>query len=134
MTRKQARELMMKVLYQMDMADDFAEGSLDHYIGEEDPAGQREYCDALVRAICEHKAEIDQAISRYSVKWKIDRMPKTDISILRLSAGEILYMDDIPDAVTINEAVELAKKYGTDQSPSFVNAILGNIHREKTNE
>ena len=61
-------------------------------------------------------------------------MPKTDISILRLSVTEIVYFDDIPVAVSINEAVELAKKYGTEQSPKFVNAILGSIGNDRSSD
>jgi N utilization substance protein B len=130
MTRTDARDFMMKVFYQMDMNSDYDVEGADKYFDSANLKNQLDYCKRLHGLLCEKKAEIDQRISRYSVDWKIERMPKTDIAILRLTTCEILYMEDIPAAVAINEAVELAKKYGTDQSPRFVNAILGNIVKE----
>ena len=129
-SRKDARELMMTVLYQMDVNNDYEDPDPDHYFAGHALGRQKTYCYDILDKACRYREEIDHKIEQYSVGWKISRMPKTDISILRLSVCELLYMDDIPEAVTINEAVELAKKYGTDQSPRFVNAILGSITRE----
>jgi N utilization substance protein B len=89
--------------------------------------GQESYCRAIYEAVCEHKDEIDRMISEHSIKWKVERMAKTDIATLRLATGEILFIEDIPVPVSINEAVEMVKKYGTDQSPRFVNAVLGSL-------
>ncbi len=130
MTRTDARDFMMKVFYQMDMNNDFNKEGSDKYFAEANLKNQAEYCSRLYELLCDNKAAIDEKISRYSVDWKIDRMPKTDIAILRLTTCEIIFMEDIPAPVAINEAVELAKKYGTEQSPKFVNAILGNIVKE----
>ena len=74
-----------------------------------------------------HREEIDKAISEFSINWKLERMARTDLAILREAASEIMYIDDIPCAVTINEAVELAKIYGTEKAPKFINAVLGKI-------
>ena len=74
------------------------------------------------------------AIRKHSKRWSISRIPKTDLAVLRLAVCEILFMKDIPDSVAINEAVELARAYGEENSPSYVNGILGAIAREKTDE
>ena len=130
MTRKEAREFLMQTIYQMDMSKDFSADNVTKYMGKKHLGGQKSYCETLLGYLCLNIDTIDEKISRNSHKWKIERMPKTDISILRLAGTEISYMDDIPTAVSINEAVELAKKYGTKDSPTFINAILGSITRE----
>lgn len=121
---------MMQILYQMDMTGDFREETLDRHLAEHKPGSQRDYFERVYQAFTENREAIDEKIARYSVSWKLDRMPRTDVAILRLATAEIVYIDTIPDAVSINEAVELAKKYGTEQSPKFVNAILGSIVKE----
>ena len=80
-----------------------------------------------IKAIIEKLDEIDAKISEYSESWKIERLGKVELSILRLAAYEIMFDDDIPANIAINEAVELAKKYGADESSGFVNAILGKV-------
>lgn len=85
---------------------------------------ERAYADKKVQAITEKLSEIDAEIERVSVGWKVRRMPKADLSILRLAVYEIRYDEEIPTGVAINEAVELAKTYGTDATPGFVNGIL----------
>ncbi len=127
MNRKEAREFLMKVLFQMDATEDFSPENAQKYLSGKFMGGQKNYCNLLLGEICGNRDEIDNLISKFSTGWRIERMPKTDISILRLSVGEILYSEDVPAAVSINEAVELAKKYGTQQSPKFVNAVLGSI-------
>ena len=79
----------------------------------------------LAGKVFENLSLIDQSIERYLKEWKINRLPKVTLGILRLAVGEIDYMDDIPDSVAINEAVELAKKYGGDDDSSYVNGVLG---------
>ncbi|MBR0086320.1 MAG: transcription antitermination factor NusB [Lachnospiraceae bacterium] len=86
---------------------------------------------ARVMAVYEKLPEIDQKISEQSKRWKINRMPKTDLAILRLAAYEILYDENVPDGAAINEAVELAKVYGSGDSYKFVNGVLGGIVRNK---
>lgn len=127
MNRTQAREWMMQVYYQMDVMKDFDPAHEDQILKQKNISRQEDYCRALYRLLTEHREEIDRCIDTYSIGWKIDRMAKTDLAILRLSAAEILYMDEIPAAVSINEAVDLAKTYGTDESPRFINAILAKV-------
>lgn len=127
MTRKEAREFMMKVIFQMESGSDFDVNNKNSYFKGVITKPHNEYCDTVYSLICNKLEEIDQNISDNSINWKITRMPKTDLAILRLAACEILFMDDIPAAVAINEAVELSKIYGTDDSSKYVNAILKNI-------
>ncbi len=125
---------MMRILYQMDVRGDVGKVDRPVYLDERNISGQEEYCEKLVFSFSENREKIDGLISTFSPSWKIDRIPKTDLAVLRLAITEILCMDDIPSAVSINEAVELSKKYGTDQSSSFVNAILGNVVKEEIHE
>lgn len=130
MTRKEARELMMKILYQMDLNNSNFEGNKDSLLTNYNLGKQKEYCEIILENYKEHKDNIDQYIDKYSIGWKIQRMPRTDIATLRLATTEIIYIEEIPYSVSINEAIELAKKYGTDKSHKFINAILGNIVKE----
>ena len=127
MNRTQAREWMMQMYYQMDVMKDFDPDDEDRILTQKNMGDLEDYCRSLYRILIKHKDEIDRCIDTYSIGWKIDRMAKTDLAILRLSAAELLYMEDIPEAVSINEAVDLAKKYGTDESPRFINAILAKV-------
>lgn len=118
---------MMQVFFQMEACEDFDVNHRVTYFKDKDFKVQREYCHELYSLICNKKEEVDYEIDRYSKNWKASRMPKTDLAIIRLAACEILYFADIPDAVSINEAVDLAKTYGTEDSAKYVNAILGKI-------
>ena len=132
MTRKEARELLMQLLYQMELLDDHSEETKNAYLEKNfKEKGHKDYASALMEKVLSGKDEIDAKLNEYSNKWTTSRMPKVDLAILRLAAVEILYMDDIPDAVAINEAVDMAKKYGADESKAFINGILGKIAKEK---
>jgi len=129
MSRRRAREHVFTLLFQMTFVsqEEFQE-KIDLFfkynnIKEED----KQYIKEEVRGVLSKLDTIDELLSQHSKKWKIDRMSRVDLSILRLAVFEITYRDDIPNSVAINEAVELAKKYSGDQSPSFVNGILGSI-------
>lgn len=125
MNRKEAREFAMKCAFQMEAQRKFTEEAADKLL-EVDAGNQRPYLEKLLKDICRNIGHIDDLLNRYSDGWQVSRMAKTDLAILRVAACEILY-SDIPKAVSINEAVELAKAYGTDQSSKFVNAVLKNI-------
>jgi N utilization substance protein B len=81
----------------------------------------------LVEGYAAHAEPIDELLSRHSVGWTLDRMPVVDRNLLRLGAYELIWEDDVPDAVVLDEAVELAKEFSTDESPSFVNGLLGKL-------
>jgi N utilization substance protein B len=90
-----------------------------------------EYTMQLVEGYAEHATRIDELISTYSVGWTLDRMPVVDRNILRLGAYELIWEDEVPDAVVIDEAVQLAKEFSTDESPAFVNGLLGRLKELK---
>ena len=127
MNRKEARESVMKYVFQMDAQKDFSIESADKFLTDNNFAAQKDYAKNIIHAICTNQEIIDNAINENSKGWPVTRMAKTDLAIVRLAACEILYAEDVPKSVAINEAVELAKIYGGDQSPKFVNAILKNI-------
>ena len=125
MTRKEARELMMQVFFQMEACSDFDVNSREKYLSQDVVHSQRDYCNELYSLLCNKKDEIDEMLEKYS-SWKLNRMPKTDVAVLRVSACEMVYLN-MPVAVSINEAVDLAKMYGTEDSAKYVNAILGKV-------
>ena len=123
---------MMQVFFQMEACGDFDVNSRADFMNQERIKTQKDYCNELHSLLCNKKQIVDEKLAKYSTGWKPERMPKTDLAVLRLAACEILYLKEIPSAVSINEAVELAKKYGTDDSSRYVNAILGKIAAEET--
>lgn len=133
MKRRLARELVLKILFQIDLGKVDTALALETVLEEEDNTWIKEFVRSLVRGTEEHQEKIDQLIEQYSKDWKLDRMAAVDRNLLRLAIYEILYMPDIPSAVSINEAVELAKIYGSDESAKFVNGILGNLVRQLNN-
>lgn len=98
---------------------------------QEIPKEQREFILEEVEGTKAHLLEIDEIITKKSKKWKKERISKVDIAILRLAIYEIYFSEEVPNSVAINEAVELAKEFGTEQSPAFINGILGSIVSEK---
>jgi N utilization substance protein B len=90
----------------------------------------REFTTALVRGVAEHRAEIDQRIGQTSTQWRIERMSSVDRNLLRLGTYELLFCFDVPTSVVINEAVEIARRYGAETSPGFVNGVLDEIARQ----
>ncbi|MCX7770471.1 MAG: transcription antitermination factor NusB [Proteobacteria bacterium] len=134
--RRRAREAALKILYQIEMSGYSAEECIDSYwntLGDNQDI--KDFTNFLVRGVNSFLSTIDDKINKTSVNWKIDRMHKVDLSILRLAVFEMFYTTETPYKVIINEAVELAKKYGTDNSPSFINGILDKIAEQyKKNE
>ncbi len=133
--RTQARECALKILYQMDMV----EGSFDQVFPsfwEAHPAPDdvREFTEQLVRGTRDHLSEIDQKIIQYTENWQLNRMAVVDRNILRFAVYELLFMDEIPPKVTINEAVNIAKKYSQDEAGKFVNGILDKIHHTEVHK
>lgn len=132
MSRKEARELLMQLLYQMELMNDHSTETKDAYLEKNfKEKGHKDYAAQLLELVLSKKDEVDAKINEHSNKWTTSRMPKVDVAILRLATVELLYMEDIPDAVAINEAVDMAKKYSADESKAFINGILGNIAKEK---
>ena len=133
--RTEAREFFMQLLFQMEMQNDYSEAIKDRFMKENGmDSDQTEYFNRIFKAVAENLPAIDGKLEECSENWKISRMAKVDLSILRLSAAEILYLDDIPDSASINEAVDMAKKYGGDDSGKFINGILGKVVKSKDAE
>jgi transcription antitermination factor NusB len=131
--RTKARECALKILYQIDITKDDYKNSLKGF-WERKPEGEesvKEFTTQLVKGVMGNIEKIDKAISGYATNWQIDRMAVIDRNILRIATFELLYLDDIPPKVSINEAVDIAKKYGDKDSGKFVNGILDKISRMK---
>lgn len=94
------------------------------------PAAAKAFAEKLVFGVSEHREEIDARIKGKSKNWSIGRMAKVDLNILRLAVFELMYVADIPRNVTLNEAIEIAKKFGTEDSPAFVNGILDEVAQD----
>lgn len=132
MGRRASREIAMKLLYQLEIQRDSREEQISNTLEQHDIKDKdREYILDIVDGVFNNKEDIDMAIEKYSKGWKLSRISKVDLAILRLSIYEICHRDDIPFNVSINEAVEMAKSYSGDESGSFVNGILGKIAKLK---
>lgn len=135
MRRTEARELFMQLLFQMEVQNDYSQDIKEKFIQEHmKDSNQLEYFNSLFEAAVGNLNAIDGKLEACSENWKIGRMAKVDLAILRLSAAEILYLEDVPDSASINEAVDMAKKFGGDDSGKFINGILGKVVRSKDAE
>ena len=127
MARKEAREFAMQSIFQMEVQSDFTSPDIEKYLTREELGEQKSYVKQLLTLISSNIETIDQVINHNSQGWPTTRMAKADLAIVSLAVGEIIFMDEVPNAVAINEAVNMAKRYGTEQSPKFINAVLGKI-------
>jgi N utilization substance protein B len=130
--RSKARKRALDLMYAAEMrgrpvVEELAEVAAHRTPG--DPVNP--YTEQLVRGVSDHAARIDEVIATYAEGWTLARMPAVDRNVLRLGAYEVLYVDDVPDAVAISEAVNLVKDLSTDDSPAFVNGVLGQIQHDK---
>ena len=147
MTRTNAREIAVHLTFELSFTnqttDELLASALTRttfaLIGEEEPlyaeypnAKQKEYIAGLVKGVYEHCPELDEYIARYAIGWSFSRLPRVAVAIMRVAMYEILYMQDIPNAAAINEAVELTKHYEDPDVVSFVNGILGSFVRKES--
>ncbi len=128
--RSKARKRAVDVLYEADVRQNDPVSTLADRIALADPP-INSYTVELVEGVAAHRERIDEILAEYSEGWTIERMPGVDRAVLRLGVYEVLWRDDVPDAVAIDEAVELAKSLSTDESPRFVNGILGRVLRDR---
>ncbi|MBR3296422.1 MAG: transcription antitermination factor NusB [Firmicutes bacterium] len=132
MRRSEARENLMKMFFQMEAQKDFSEEAevtyKERFLEEKD---QEKYFDDVFESYMANREAVDELIGKFSSGWKISRMDKTDLAALRVAVTEIKFLSgsDVPEKAAINEAVEIAKKYGGEGSGKFVNGILGSISR-----
>ncbi len=131
MTRRQAREQAFILLFEKSFNTESSVEELLELAKELGMFEDDEFSSKIIHTACDNIEQIDDYISANSKGWKINRISKVALAIIRLALAEILYIDDIPDGVTVNEAVELAKKYSTPEDASFINGLLGTIVRAK---
>ncbi|MGZ4429280.1 MAG: transcription antitermination factor NusB [Nocardioidaceae bacterium] len=128
--RSKSRKRALDILFECEVRGlPLGDTLNDRIVAAEPPVN--EYTVTLIRGVAEHQARIDELLSTYAQGWSLDRMPTVDRNALRLGVFEILYVDDTPDAVAISEAMNLVRDLSTDESPGFVNGVLGNIVRNK---
>ncbi len=118
----------MQLVYQMDITGDFEVADLSIVDENVKAAGKKQAAETLA-AVQDHHEEIDRLIGENLDNWTIDRIARTDLAILRTAVAEMLYVESIPMGVSINEAVDLAKKYGDERSYAFINSVLGKVSR-----
>ncbi len=133
MARSAAREAAMQLIYERMMGGSGEEtlGGMIEFVPDQDDA---RYIETVTEGVFAALHDVDRRIGEFAQDWAIDRLARVDLAILRLATYELLHMDDIPPAVTINEAIELARKFSTEQSGAFINGVLGNLNRKLERE
>ena len=124
--RSKARKRAVDILFEADQRDVPALDVLAARVAAADPA-LNPYTLTMVRGVVEQRARLDELISTYAQGWSLERMPAVDRALLRLGAWEVLYSDEVPDAVAVDEAITLATSLSTDDSPTFVAGLLGRL-------
>jgi len=125
--RSKSRKRAVDVLYEADVRGADPVTLLSERVGKPDVPVLNDYTIKLVEGVTEHKERIDELLTEHAEGWTLARMPKVDLAVLRLGLYELLWADDVPDPVAVDEAVQLAKSLSTDDSPRFVNGVLGRI-------
>lgn len=126
--RRKARELALQVLYQMEITGDPVPAGTDGFWGYfPSRAAARDFAQRLIAGTVEHRAEIDGLLEQAIENWKLGRMSKVDLTILRLATYELLFCPDIPLNVSIDEAIEIGNRYGSDDSSAFINGVLDHV-------
>ena len=134
--RHLAREKAFQVIYQLDLGDNTLDFALENILEEAELDEEAvSFCRRLAAGVMANRAAIDNVITEHTTRnWKIERMPSVDRNILRLAVYEILYCEDVPDKVAIDEAIEFAKIYSDDKSPKFINSVLDKVLKSKQAE
>lgn len=131
--RRDAREAAVQYLYQREMQGDQSDQALEEFYEMRglSPSGRR-FCDELLQGWMQNREEIDEVIAKNARNFEFNRLSAVDRNVLRIACHEILFRSDIPAPVAINEAIEIAKKYSTEDSGKFVNGVLDNIRKQKS--
>ncbi|MFD2681175.1 transcription antitermination factor NusB [Bacillus seohaeanensis] len=125
MKRRTAREKALQALFQIDMTELEPKEALENILEENE--NMDDYLEMLVLGVAQHQERVDTAIRENLEKWSFERLAKVDRNILRLATYELLFVDSVPDKVVINEAIEVAKRFGDDQSGKFINSVLSKV-------
>ncbi len=131
MSRKNAREWTFKMLFAIDLGGNTIEEAADIVLARPMREEQKGFVLAQINGILKNQDMIDEIISKYSTDWDLERLAATDRNILRIAIYEMMFCEDIPISVSINEAVEIAKKYCEQQAYKFINGLLGSVVREQ---
>ena len=132
MKRSQARELAMQLLFSMEARNDFSPECKDAFLEFYPPENQKNYVNSVYGAFADHMEEVDAAIEANAEHWHKDRIAKVDLAVLRVAIAEMTFAEEpTPEGVAINEAVNIAKKFGSEESGRFVNGVLGNYSRSR---
>jgi len=135
MSRRRAREMVLRTLYKMDIKRHWTSGEIEaaEKNGEKIPEDVKIFFHKVTDGVIAHRQSIDRLIEKCSEHWKVDRMSAVDRNILRMAVFELQHCIDVPAKVTINEAVELGKRYNSEESASFINALLDRIAKQELN-
>ena len=126
--RRKGRELALQALYQVEITGDESPASLDFFLSHfEGGSGAREFARRLASGVVTHRKEIDRLIGQCAEHWRIQRMAKVDLNILRMATYELLFCPDIPANVSMDEAIEIGKRYGSVDSATFINGVLDQV-------
>ena len=127
MKRKRSREIAMELLFSMEISKNSYEETIECFVEDYEmdlKTIDLEYIKEVMKSVTDYKEEIDEIIKNSLINWTIERVSKVNLTIVRLAIAEMLYINDVPEVVAINEAIELTKKYSDDKSVSFVNGAL----------
>jgi N utilization substance protein B len=126
--RSKARKRALDVLYASEMRN---RSTVEALADQAEAGPVNDYTVTLVEGVSQHRVRLDEVISSYAQGWSLDRMPAVDRNVLRMATFEVLYVEEVPDAVAVSEALHLVRDLSTDESPTFVNGVLGNIVRDR---
>jgi N utilization substance protein B len=133
--RRKARESTLQILFQLEFNDSDAEKAFQLYWEDKEATKEiKDYCRWLIEGVISHQESIDGKIQSVSEHWRLSRMPVVDRNILRMAVFELLYEEDVAPAVVINEAIEIAKKFSSEQAALFINGILDTIRKNTSKE
>ena len=130
MTRREAREQAFMVLFEKIFDDESTISEIVEIAKENDLIKINNFAEALLKAVEDNSDEVDSVIEANLQDWTLSRLPKVSLAVLRLAVAEIKYVDEVPNGVAVNEAVELAKKYGTSVDAAFINGVLGAVAKD----
>ena len=126
--RRKGRELALQALYQLEMTGDGSPKAIELFLSHfEGGTEAKEFALRLVSGVAAHREELDRIIERAAEHWKLSRMAKVDLTILRMAAYELLFCPDIPVNVSLDEAIEIGKRYGSGNSATFINGVLDQV-------
>jgi transcription antitermination protein NusB len=131
--RRRARESALQILFQIDFQDGDADQVILRYWAQNPAAAEvQDFAENIVRGVIEHSDEIDKSLSEHSTHWRLARMPAVDRNVLRIATFELLHDRDIDDRIIMNEAIEIARRFGTEESAAFVNGVLDAMAKKRS--